>query len=297
MHEGRASRTAEHMALFRALEAGRPVERRLFADPFAPLFLGGSFRLVTRAARLPGVRACIVRFIDARWPGARTSAIARTRLIDDWLLAAIAAGLDQLVLLGAGFDARAYRLPEAEWLRVFEVDHPATLARKRAALGRAPGARLGHVVFVPVDFTRGSLAEAMKSAGYERGARTAFVWEGVTNYLSLQAVDAVLEWFAASRAGNPVIFTYVHRDVLEHPQRFPDMRRVSAILRRNDETWTFGLDPAHVPGYLAAHGLELLEDLGATDYRARVGCLPNLGYEFYRAVRARSGSSVLRGRP
>src|SRR5262245_60841753 len=99
MRAERASRTAEYMALFRALESQRGAGARLFEDPFARRFLGGTLRLVERTARLPGARGAIIRFMDARWPGARTAAVARTRLIDDWLAEALGAGLDQLVLL------------------------------------------------------------------------------------------------------------------------------------------------------------------------------------------------------
>ena len=89
-----ASRTAQYMALFRRLESTRG-HNRLFEDPLARRFLPPKLRLVSRAARLGPLRAAIESFMDRRWPGARASGIARTRLIDDWTIATLGAGARQ----------------------------------------------------------------------------------------------------------------------------------------------------------------------------------------------------------
>jgi methyltransferase (TIGR00027 family) len=92
--------------------------------------------------------------------------------------------VDQVVILGAGFDCRANRLRELEGIRVFEVDHPSTLATKvevlRGALGKIPEA----VRFVKIDFNREKLQEVLARAGFEASRRTVFLWEGVSNYLT-----------------------------------------------------------------------------------------------------------------
>jgi methyltransferase (TIGR00027 family) len=278
------------MALFRALESSRPAEKRLFDDRLATSFLGPGLRGVVLSARLPVAHALVTGLIDRHWPGARSSAVARTRLIDDWILDAIRSGLDQLVILGAGFDGRAYRLRAADRLRVFEVDHPATSHRKRAALAGELGELPRHVAFVATDFDQAALGAALAAGGFERQARTLFLCEGVTNYLSAGAVDATVRWIASTRPGNQLVFTYVHRKVLERPEEFEGTRRLFATLRRSREAWTFGLDPKQLASYLAERGLTLLEDLGAAEYRARYGVLPNRGYEFYRVARARIAS-------
>src|SRR5215472_5637038 len=126
MNDHHVSRTAEFMALFRALESTSPAEQRLFTDAFAQRFLRPSLRLLVWVARLRPLGVLAKLLLDWRWPGARTSGIARTRFIDDALLSALHEGFEQVVILGAGFDARAYRLPDMEKIRVFEVDHPDT---------------------------------------------------------------------------------------------------------------------------------------------------------------------------
>ena len=89
-----------------------------------------------------------------------------------------------------------------------------------------------------------------------------------------------------------MIFTYVRRRVLDEPEAFAGGGRLLRALRRTGEPWTFGFDPADVPGYLAERGMELLEDLGAADYRERYWPGPRSaggmrGYEFYRVASAK----------
>jgi methyltransferase (TIGR00027 family) len=290
MKTGRASRTAEFMALFRALESSRPAERRLFEDRFAQSFLRPGLRAVLGCARLPLVGSLVPRLIDSRWPGARSSGVARTRFIDDALRSALRENVEQVVILGAGFDCRAYRIPGIERARVFEVDHPDTLAVKRQYLLRTFPALPAGVSFVATDFNQSQLDDAMASEGYDPDQRTFFIWEGVTNYLTAPAINATFRWFAASARDSRVVFTYVHRRVLDDPQAFAGGERLLRMLRKSSEPWTFGLNPSEVPGYLASRGLDLLEDLGATDYRTRYLRAEGQamrGYEFYRIALAR----------
>src|SRR5262249_21700646 len=126
MREGRASRTAEQNALFRALESSRPPHQRVCDDPLARHFLQWPLALVMAVAAIPGGATFVCAYIDRRWPGVRSSVVARTRLIDDLLVAALDHEIEQVVILGAGFDSRAYRLPRLAAIDIFEVDHPAT---------------------------------------------------------------------------------------------------------------------------------------------------------------------------
>lgn len=278
------------MAFFRALESASPARSRRCDDALAREFVRPSLARVASAARLPGMAWLAARFIDRRWPGARSSAIARTRLLDDAVVAGLAAGARQLVILGAGFDSRAWRLPALRGLPVFEVDHPATQERKRAALRRAQRVLLEGVRFVATDFDAGDLERAMAAAGYEPSRRTLLLWEGVTNYLRAEAVDATLRWCARSAPGSQLLFTYVHADVLARPAAFFGTQRLFATLAAAGEEWTFGLDPARLADYLRERGLALERDLGAAEYRRLAygeAAQRMRGYEFYRIAIAR----------
>ena len=275
MKPDRPSRTAQHNALFRALEQRLP--QPLFADPWARRFLRGRYRL---AALLPA--AALARAIDARWPGPRAGVCVRTRWFDDAIAAARAAGLDQLVLLGAGFDARAHRLPGIERVRVFEVDHPATQAMKR----RVVGAAAAHVTYVPVDFARDALPDALARAGLRADARTLLLWEGVTNYLDEPTVDATLRF--AARAGERLLFTYVDRAVIDGKTLFEGGPESVAHVKKLGEPFTFGFEPSALRGYLAERGIELEQDMPLSEVALKYypgACPPVSAY--YHVVSAR----------
>ena len=208
--------------------------------------------------------------IDGHWAGPRGTVAVRTRYIDDALEDALRGGLDQVVILGAGFDCRAYRIPGIDRTRVFEVDHPATQPRKREIITRRLGAIPSHVTLVPLDLTAQDLDTVMEGAGYRNGARTFFVCEGLTHYLSPEVVDAVLRYAARSAAaGSRMVFTYIQRAMLDGSVRFEGAENTLATVRRAGEPYTFGFDPAELPRYLAERGLRLIEDVGADAYRAR----------------------------
>jgi methyltransferase (TIGR00027 family) len=288
MRSGRASRTAAHNALFRGLEARRPSGGRVVTDTLAEGLLPWRFKLVIAAACWTVPRRAITRIIDDRWPGVRPTVLARTRLIDT-IIGDLVSETAQLVILGAGLDTRAWRLPAIRELAVFEVDHPDTQRRKQALLRRR-GLDHTHVRFVPTDFTLGRLDAAMADAGFDPTLPTLFLWEGTTNYLSAQAVDATLRWCARAAAGSQLVFTYIDEDVLEHPSRYAGAERVFSTLQRAGEPMTFGLAPHALAGYLAERGLVLVSDTGAASFRQQCygpASAAMHGHEFYRLAHAR----------
>ncbi len=293
----RASRTAAYVALYRALETDERRREPLFRDPLARLFLPRGLQLAVRLARARPLRAVLERYADRRAPGARSSAICRTRFIDDFVRREAGAGTRQLVILGAGFDCRAHRLGDLAGTRVFEVDQPATQAEKRAALARATGLR-ADVRYVAVDFERDDLATSLARAGWAPNAKTTFVWEGVSNYLDASAVDAVLRFVARAGSGSALVFTYLHRGVLDGSVAFAGAEKLLANVKRLGEPWKFGLLPSELAGYLAERGLVVEENLGADEYRERYAWAKGRrgagmrGYAFYRIATARVRGSA-----
>jgi methyltransferase (TIGR00027 family) len=266
-----SSTTAVTVALQRAFESRRPRHTRLFSDPYAEAFLGGGWSVIASLARVPGFATVIERLYDlGAGEGPRPSAIARTRAIDDALTAAVAAGrASQVVILGAGFDSRAHRLQALRSTRVFEVDHPATQATKRARC-EACDLPLHPVVYVPVDFERDSLVSALENAGLDRERSALFLWEGVTNYLTPAAVDATLAAIAGASVSGMLVFTYVHAGALDGSVRFAGAERWMRNVARLGEPWTFGLLPEQVPAFLRERGLRLVSDESTADVRERL---------------------------
>jgi methyltransferase (TIGR00027 family) len=263
--EDRSSFTAETVALQRAFESARPAGERLFCDPYAAAFLRPGLRVLAEAAWNRLLRRAAVGLYDAvAGPGPRPSAVARTRFIDEQVEAAVVPG-GQCVLLGAGFDARAHRLPGLAGGRVFEVDHPATQAVKRAVLERH-GVAGGHVRYAPVDFELDDLAQALCDAGFDRGSPAVFVWEGVTNYLTDAAVDATLAVVRElAGPGSRLVLTYVDRRALAEPSPFPEARRWVRGVARAGEPWTFGLLPDEAAGFFAGRGFRICADVSSYD--------------------------------
>ncbi len=288
MRAGRPSRTAEQNAAFRAAESARPPGVRLLNDPYAAQLLPTGLRILAWLSSVPIVGSGLNWFIDTRWPGARSSIIARTRLIDEWLCMAVRAGAKQVVLLGAGFDSRPWRLSALADACVFEVDHPATSAEKRRRLAGL-GADFARVRFVPVDFDRQMPADGLVQAGFDPSQRAIVIWDGVTNYLQPEAVDAITRWVGGLAEGGQFIFTYIHSAVLDGSMSFDGAAAALRAVRKSGEPWTFGMHPDTVAHYLESRGLHLLADLGADEYRCKVmgrRARQIRGYGFYHAALA-----------
>ncbi|NVB78109.1 MAG: SAM-dependent methyltransferase [Kofleriaceae bacterium] len=283
-----ASRTAEYVALYRALENSERRRAPLFRDPLASSFLTGGRSIALGVANVPGLRGLLERYADWRAPGARTSAIGRTRFIDDVVRAEVAAGTRQIVILGAGYDSRAHRLPELATVRVYEVDRADTQAEKQRRLELVEGKRKD-VRYVAVDFERQHLPSELADAGWRADQRSLFIWEGVTNYLDEAAVGAVLDMVGHTAPDTAIVFTYIHRGVIDGTRQFLGADKLVASVKKLGEPWRTGFVPDELPAFVASLGLRIEQDLGADDYRARYfGDDTRLaGYAFYRIAVAR----------
>ena len=258
----RPSRTAQLMAVQRGLESARPAQTRLFQDPLAERFVSPAWRVALRGARFAVVRRAIEAIYDlVGGPGPRASAIARTKLIDD-LIREASPSIDQLVILGAGYDTRAHRLNCLSDRVVYEVDHPNTQTDKRTVLARAKSPAATASRYAPVDFERDDLTPALIASGYQPAQRSMFLWEGVTQYLSSEAVDKTLSAIhQAARQGDTLVFTYVDDAVVRGENRFPEATRWLHGTAKRGEPWIFGLSPADLHDYLRTRGFCLVSDL------------------------------------
>jgi methyltransferase (TIGR00027 family) len=287
MQTNQHSRTAEYMAFFRATESVRPSKLRLFNDPFATLFLRRTWRRGVRLSKIPLLAKLVNWYADRRLPGARTSAIARTKLIDDSIRAFLRASVTQVVILGAGFDCRAYRLSELERARVFELDHPSTLAEKLSRLRDSGVDVPQNVRVVKIDFNHETLCDPLAAAGFEFHPSTVFLWEGVTNYLAAESVDAVLRFVVSCAPGTRLIFTYVDAGMLDGSVHFDGADRILRDVQKLGEPWTFGLHPQTAASFLSERGFSLELDLAANEYRRQcfgAAAEGMKGYEFYHVA-------------
>ena len=152
-------------------------------------------------------------------PGTLGAILCRTRYLDDVVRRLLAQGLEQLVILGAGFDTRAYRIAALDRIQVLELDLPGSVRLKRIRLEKVLGAVPGHVTLVGIDFDWQALGAVLQDAGFQGGSKTLFLWEGVTQYLTAEAVKGTLEFVSA--VGGAVAFTYVPQGIIDGSAR-PD---------------------------------------------------------------------------
>ena len=217
------------------------------------------------------IRDVVERLIEQRFAGHHYYVIARTRYFDDLLQRQLAAGAKQLVILGAGYDSRPYRFAEQlGGVQVFEVDHPATSAVKQAKVGAVTGEVPANVAYVGVDFTADTLADKLLARGYRTTLATVFLWEGVTPYLDLEAVNEVLSFVIASAgAGTVIVFDYILRSVVEGTCMLPGAANEFAKMSRTSEPLTFGIVEGQSPAFLASHGFQNVVDVGAEELKGR----------------------------
>jgi methyltransferase (TIGR00027 family) len=247
-----------------------PAPMRLVDDPYGLRFAGGLRALREEGPLAAGARATARVWLRGRLRAAVVIQQLRTRFIDEDVEIFAASGGRQLVLLGAGFDCRAWRLPALERATVFEVDHPATQAKKRALMGREPAR--ARVVFVPWDFEREPL-ERLRARlgldGHDAHAATMTISEGVLPYLTDEAVEATFAAVAQySGPGSLFTFTYFDRALLT--EKAGDARGVRIAVRLMGEPFRHGLDPAVLQQWLEARGFALARDEAASALAVRM---------------------------
>lgn len=268
MKSDSASFSALAPAAVRAIESYRNKEERLFDDRFAIDLLPLVWRVIIKLMRIPSLRNLVLELRERQFPGIIGNLLCRTRFIDDVLLDALNRGIEQLVILGAGFDSRAYRIPGIERILVFEVDHPSPQAQKKARLQKIFGMLPSHVVFVPIDFNRQKLGDALAAANFRTGVKTFFIWEGVTQYITEESVDATFRYVShAAAAGSAIVFTYIKREIIDGTARSELDQKVVSVAQRFGCPWIFGLNQAELARYLTERGLTLGEDVGALEYK------------------------------
>lgn len=260
MKADRASRTAHFVTLGRAFADAGLSHVADFHDPTARVFLsekGARSLAKTELKAREGNRG-----IGMDMARRMADMIAlRTVTIDAAVRDAISRGATQLVILGAGYDGRAWRMRELAGVRVFEVDHPATQREKRTHLAELPSA-IGTVTFVPMNFELESLGAALDRAGHDRASPTCWIWEGVVMYLTRDAMRATLAGIAdRSAPGSTLIVNYhtLHR-------RFIARLMFRLIGEPQISAWS----PEEMAADLRAAGFIVTEDSGMLDWNERL---------------------------
>jgi methyltransferase (TIGR00027 family) len=255
------SLTAAFVAAARHLGQLLPPGGRLVDDPYGAAFVSPA------VARVLDREALRLRPLSVV-PGLREWLLymqVRTRVIDDALVEFLRGGGRQLVVLGAGYDCRALRIPELANANIFEVDHPATQGHKREVLDRIGADSPSS--YVTWDFeTRPmeDLPDTLADAGLDRADPVFTIWEGVTMYLTEAAIDASLRAIRTwSVAGSQLAMTYFAKSRITHPSLLT--RAMQAVVSTFGEPWRFGWVPHELPIYLAERSFQLMRDTAMSE--------------------------------
>jgi methyltransferase (TIGR00027 family) len=259
MKAGQASQTAVMVCAARAVAHGRP-DVGSFADPTALSLLPDAERvLVERMRSGAPPRNGRERWLQVTSERRSMMMVARTVAIDE---AVRAAALDQVVILGAGLDGRAWRMPELGGARVFEVDHPDTQRDKRARVA-ALSLSAREVRFVAVDFSRADLGSALEAAGHDATRPSTWIWEGVVMYLTRAQIEATLAVIARRSAARSALIVAYHQPALI-------LLLVGFLVRRLGEPLRSAFSAAQMRELLASHGFRVTRDEDVPTIGARI---------------------------
>ena len=259
--------TGFQVSLLRAIGMLYPKEKRIYDDPFSKKTLTGMNKFWYILMRSPKILNLIMNYTEKVTPGVTASQFCRYGYIDDVLKDCIAKkDIKTVVNLGAGMDPRAYFIPGVENMQYFELDHPSVIKKKKASIKKALAKLPSHVVYVPIDFEKQSLETELNKAGYKLAIKTLFIWEGVTQYITKEAIESTLSYISQSKEGSRVVFTYVLKEYIDNPGSVPELE---ALYKQTKKIWISGMDPSTMEDYLEKFGLKLLQDAGAEYYKEK----------------------------
>ena len=255
MRRSQSSMTAIGIAIVRAIESDKPEAERICFDPYARQFVNGALYHFVRFFDRLG-------YSERRGPGVMGFLTVRERHIDEYLKTCLADGVQQVVILGAGYDARAYRFEEFKrGVKVFEVDHPATQQAKRKKLEKIFGSVPQHVTYVSIDFNTQTLEQRLPEFGYVEQARTLFIWQGVTQYLTPEGVDGTLAFVAQHSApGSSIIFDYMYTSLLDGTVRRGEVSKMRRDRWLSNEVLAFGIPEGTITCFMEQRGFTHVHD-------------------------------------
>jgi methyltransferase (TIGR00027 family) len=232
-------------------------------DSMANLFLSKKFKMVVWLLRI--VQMIGKGFLERSAPGFYWYFQVRTKHLDVIFEEAINTGIEQLVILGAGYDSRPYRFREKlNGIRIFELDFPGTLSFKKQKLLKLYSSLPKNVTYIPIDFNSQSIKDVLFESGYDADKKTFFIWEGVSYYLPNKSFDAVLEFVAKySQPNSSIAFDYAIRSFIEGDYSTYGAKKLAETWEKMGEPGLSGIEDGATDRFLRERGLRIISDLGS----------------------------------
>jgi len=250
----KASQSAQQVAILRAAHLYVDGEPKILEDNFALLFIGKQFEELfkTNTEMFQTPQAKVVRSLT----------LCRSRITEDLLIESLEQGIQQFVILGSGLDSFAFRRPDLKnKLRVFEVDHPASLQFKNQRLEKENIGLPENLSLIPVDFEKQTLSAEFEKSDYNPGIPTFYSWLGVTQFISERSVFDTLKFVATSSPGSQVVFQYCLPDETLNAEEL--QQRIWARQRAEEigEPWKSTFRQEHLVSKLNEFGFTQIEDI------------------------------------
>jgi len=259
--ENKPSETAMFAALHRAMANKYFKNEKFGPDYLAEYFLPSHFRFFIKFKK---IRANIKKKLDKLLPGLHEYMIARTAWLDSLFVKALNNKIPQIVLLGAGYDTRAYRFAEHNIAtKVFDLDIATTQARKKACLQKAKIEVPKSVSLVSIDFNKQSLQNVLAESGYDSQQKTLFLWEGVSYYLQPESVDATLGFVSSSEDLTSLLaFDYAVSITEKNRSAYGVTEFLNTMKKQHgDEALLFSVAEGNVGSFLEQRGLRVISHL------------------------------------
>ena len=260
------SKMAEGMAMHRFGESAKPEDERICYDPYAVHFINPEY--IEFGIKHPEEAKARIEAMEKIFVGLSSSVVARVRYFDDFTEKSIDDGTEQLVILGAGYDTRAYRIERLKNIKVFEVDHPNTQSFKIQKIKEAFGSVHDHVVYVPVDFEKETFGQKLFEEGYTSSKKTLFIMEGLTMYIPPKAVADTLKFIVGnSGKGSAVIFDYYPESVVDGTCNLEIAKNIRNFLIQQGEPLQFGIKEDKIEDFLTEFGFSNVQNVTSEDYK------------------------------
>ncbi len=257
--------TAQGVAKQRYIETIADPAKRVIDDPYSSIFTFGAglIKLMGHGLNL--------WLTNKLAPGFHEHLIARTRFIDDLVKKSAENGIEQYVILGAGYDMRAHRLNLPASLKIFEVDQPAVQSKKISKLPKELS-DLDNISYVDVDFANQSVSERLIDAGFDQTKSSIFTLEGVTQYIAKDAFNSTLSEISKLARRTKAIFflSYVDELLNQNPEAcfgngYPNPSKKASLIKNlsakaADEPWISFYSPNEMENNLSNNGFSLKED-------------------------------------
>ena len=258
--ETQTSRTAEFTCMSRAASFKEQRECYKGTDNIAYALVPGFIKLLLRFSRF-----CHVYNKYLAPKGIYEYVIARTKYIDFLFKDALKQSFDQIVIFGAGFDSRAQRFSDLNTkTTIFELDVPITQGNKLKAFRDKRIKIPKNLIYVPINFNKDSLADKLTDAGFEKNRKTLFLLEGVTMYLSNDAVNTTFNFIRdVAGDGSWIVFDYIYAGVLRQENKYYGEKDIFKTVAKAGEAWTFALEEGEIETFLHKYGFTLKDQSNA----------------------------------